>query len=48
MRAYRFYCPECDDSWSVLARDLSGDPRETCIDCGATLDVTETEVDPYA
>lgn len=47
MNAYRFECPTCGDTWSVLERDLVGEPRETCGACGDALDVQQVEVEPY-
>lgn len=41
MRVHVFYCPGCDERWDAVGVD---NPRETCIDCGAKLDVRVQEV----
>lgn len=44
---YEFACPGCGDEWSVPERDLDGEPRTECRDCGANLNVNRVEVKPH-
>lgn len=41
MRVHEFYCPSCDEEWQAVDVD---NPRETCINCGASLDVEVVNV----
>lgn len=43
MQVLEFYCPDCDEEWDIPAQEVRN-PRDTCIDCGAALDIERTEV----